>query len=237
MCAERDPLDCHRCLLVARALAERGLTIGHILYDGTIEPHAATEQRLLALDRRRRRPLRNWTARANSGSVSPPRPRRRLSGKAKQCGGEVGIRELTMRAPVLAFCCRLLPALVRHPRRTLPRPRRRRRAGAKSGRADRCDAARHAQSAAAAAACQSQCAVDAGQGIVRPQADAAARPGAADRLLRRRLPRRRGGAADHRPDLAGHAAVAQPQLGHAQTDLLHRSGSATTPRKSAGTDY
>ena len=50
MCAEREPLDCHRCLLVARRLAERGLTIGHILHDGTVESHAATEQRLLALD-------------------------------------------------------------------------------------------------------------------------------------------------------------------------------------------
>jgi uncharacterized protein (DUF488 family) len=49
MCAEREPLDCHRCLLVARSLAERGLTIGHILHDGTVEPHAATELRLLAL--------------------------------------------------------------------------------------------------------------------------------------------------------------------------------------------
>jgi len=49
MCAEREPLDCHRCLLVTRSLAERGLTVGHILHDGTIEPHAATEQRLLAL--------------------------------------------------------------------------------------------------------------------------------------------------------------------------------------------
>jgi uncharacterized protein (DUF488 family) len=49
MCAEREPLDCHRCLLVARSLAQRGLTIGHILHDGTVEPHAATEQRLLAL--------------------------------------------------------------------------------------------------------------------------------------------------------------------------------------------
>ncbi len=48
MCAEREPLDCHRCLLVARRLAERGLAIGHILHDGTVEPHAATEQRLLA---------------------------------------------------------------------------------------------------------------------------------------------------------------------------------------------
>jgi uncharacterized protein (DUF488 family) len=48
MCAEREPLDCHRCLLVARALVERGVTVGHILHDGTVEPHAATEQRLLA---------------------------------------------------------------------------------------------------------------------------------------------------------------------------------------------
>jgi uncharacterized protein (DUF488 family) len=50
MCAEREPLDCHRCLLVARHLAARGLAIGHILHDGTIESHAATEQRLLALE-------------------------------------------------------------------------------------------------------------------------------------------------------------------------------------------
>jgi hypothetical protein len=50
MCSERDPLDCHRCLLVARCLAERGLAVGHILHDGAIEPHAATEARLLALD-------------------------------------------------------------------------------------------------------------------------------------------------------------------------------------------
>jgi uncharacterized protein (DUF488 family) len=49
MCAEREPLDCHRCLLVARALAERGLAVGHILFDGSIEAHRATEQRLLAM--------------------------------------------------------------------------------------------------------------------------------------------------------------------------------------------
>jgi uncharacterized protein (DUF488 family) len=49
MCSEREPLDCHRCLLVARALAARGASIGHILYDGAIEPHATTEQRLLQL--------------------------------------------------------------------------------------------------------------------------------------------------------------------------------------------
>jgi uncharacterized protein (DUF488 family) len=51
LCAEREPLDCHRCLLVARSLAERGVAVGHILHDGLIEAHVATEQRLLALDR------------------------------------------------------------------------------------------------------------------------------------------------------------------------------------------
>jgi uncharacterized protein (DUF488 family) len=47
MCAEREPLDCHRCLLVARALAVRGVAIRHVLHDGSVEPHAVTEQRLM----------------------------------------------------------------------------------------------------------------------------------------------------------------------------------------------
>ena len=47
MCSERDPLDCHRCLLVARALAVRGVSVGHILHDGAIESHSAIERRLL----------------------------------------------------------------------------------------------------------------------------------------------------------------------------------------------
>jgi uncharacterized protein (DUF488 family) len=47
MCSEREPLDCHRCLLVGRALAARGVTIGHVLHDGAIEAHAGTERRLL----------------------------------------------------------------------------------------------------------------------------------------------------------------------------------------------
>ncbi|MBK6581937.1 MAG: DUF488 domain-containing protein [Gammaproteobacteria bacterium] len=46
MCAEKDPLDCHRTLLVARALADRGVTIEHVLADGQIESHAATMERL-----------------------------------------------------------------------------------------------------------------------------------------------------------------------------------------------
>jgi uncharacterized protein (DUF488 family) len=49
MCAERDPLACHRCLLVAPAFAERGLRVGHVLADGSIVAHAEIEQSLLAV--------------------------------------------------------------------------------------------------------------------------------------------------------------------------------------------
>ena len=48
MCAEKEPLDCHRTLLVARALVERGVSVGHILADGSLEEHADTMDRLLA---------------------------------------------------------------------------------------------------------------------------------------------------------------------------------------------
>jgi uncharacterized protein (DUF488 family) len=47
MCAEREPLDCHRFLLVSRHLHERGVGLRHILADGSIEPHEAAEVRLL----------------------------------------------------------------------------------------------------------------------------------------------------------------------------------------------
>jgi uncharacterized protein (DUF488 family) len=48
MCAEREPLDCHRVMLVCRHLRDGALEIAHILADGTLEPHAALERRLVA---------------------------------------------------------------------------------------------------------------------------------------------------------------------------------------------
>lgn len=49
MCAEKDPLECHRSLLVARKLFEEGVEIGHIHADGLLESHSALETRLLAV--------------------------------------------------------------------------------------------------------------------------------------------------------------------------------------------
>jgi len=48
MCAEKEPLDCHRTVLVSRRLAERGVAIEHLLADGRQEPHAVLEEKLLA---------------------------------------------------------------------------------------------------------------------------------------------------------------------------------------------
>ena len=47
MCAEKEPLDCHRTLLVAPALEARNIAVTHILADGGVEPHGATMDRLL----------------------------------------------------------------------------------------------------------------------------------------------------------------------------------------------
>ena len=49
MCSEKNPLDCHRCILVSPHLRERGLQVFHILADGTIESHEQTEHHLLHL--------------------------------------------------------------------------------------------------------------------------------------------------------------------------------------------
>lgn len=48
MCAEKEPLDCHRTVLVSRRLAERGVEIEHLLADGKTKPHAVLEEELLA---------------------------------------------------------------------------------------------------------------------------------------------------------------------------------------------
>jgi uncharacterized protein (DUF488 family) len=52
MCSERDPLDCHRCLLVGRALAQRGVRVSHILDNGSVVGHSEIEDRLLEVSGR-----------------------------------------------------------------------------------------------------------------------------------------------------------------------------------------
>lgn len=47
MCAEKDPLACHRTILVCKNLKKNNVKILHILQDSTLEENSATEIRLL----------------------------------------------------------------------------------------------------------------------------------------------------------------------------------------------
>jgi uncharacterized protein (DUF488 family) len=47
MCAERDPIDCHRGILICRHLREEWITIRHLRDDGSLEAHSSLEERLV----------------------------------------------------------------------------------------------------------------------------------------------------------------------------------------------
>ena len=49
LCSEKEPLDCHRTLLVSEALANSDIPVGHIHADGTVEAHEDALARLLTL--------------------------------------------------------------------------------------------------------------------------------------------------------------------------------------------
>ena len=48
MCSEKEPLSCHRTLLVGHALVEHGVRVTHIRGDGSLESHDSAMTRLLA---------------------------------------------------------------------------------------------------------------------------------------------------------------------------------------------
>jgi uncharacterized protein (DUF488 family) len=51
VCAEREPLACHRTLLVSRALEGRGVAVAHIHADGRLETQEEAMTRLLGMVR------------------------------------------------------------------------------------------------------------------------------------------------------------------------------------------
>lgn len=51
LCTEGDPLQCHRAVLVARALKARGVLVRHILPEGGLMTQDECEERLLELHR------------------------------------------------------------------------------------------------------------------------------------------------------------------------------------------
>lgn len=49
MCTEKDPMDCHRAIMVSRAFDKNGIKVGHILPNGTIQTQKELDNRLLEL--------------------------------------------------------------------------------------------------------------------------------------------------------------------------------------------
>lgn len=49
MCSEREPLECHRTLLVARELDAEGVDVAHIHADGHLESHLDAQARLVKM--------------------------------------------------------------------------------------------------------------------------------------------------------------------------------------------
>ena len=51
MCAEVDPIECHRCLLIGRALSNRNVAVHHLLPNEPVQSQRDVEERLLDLNR------------------------------------------------------------------------------------------------------------------------------------------------------------------------------------------
>lgn len=47
MCTEKDPIDCHRAIMVARAFSLKGIDVKHILPNGTYQTQQELDERLL----------------------------------------------------------------------------------------------------------------------------------------------------------------------------------------------
>ncbi|MBD3646535.1 MAG: DUF488 domain-containing protein [Pseudomonadales bacterium] len=47
MCAEKEPLDCHRTILISKELVDAGQRVCHIMSDGKLERHEDTMKRLM----------------------------------------------------------------------------------------------------------------------------------------------------------------------------------------------
>ena len=106
MCAEREPLDCHRCLLLARRLAERGLTPGSS--PGRRHDRAARENRGAAacFGEREGQGGRSFPGpeHASCRRLSPPRPCRGGAGQ-----GLKRRRKIAFSTPLTQFSAMACP--------------------------------------------------------------------------------------------------------------------------------
>lgn len=84
MCSEHDPLDCHRCLLVGRALKSCGIAVAHILFNGQQKTQDEIESDLVEMLKQNRADLfpddqiaaayRDRSQRVAFSEIERPRP-------------------------------------------------------------------------------------------------------------------------------------------------------------------
>ena len=92
VCSEKEPLNCHRSLLVAQALADRGVSVNHILADGSLETHGQTMKRLLEMTG------------LKQASLFPP------AGDEPERFGDLVSQAVTLRAAQVAYSLNIHPA-------------------------------------------------------------------------------------------------------------------------------
>jgi uncharacterized protein (DUF488 family) len=88
MCAEKEPLDCHRTLLVARALADAGVPVRHIHADGHLETQDQAMDRLIAMAKLSAEDL--FRSRAESIELATARQEARIAYTDEKLAAEAG---------------------------------------------------------------------------------------------------------------------------------------------------
>jgi uncharacterized protein (DUF488 family) len=88
MCAEKEPLECHRTLLVARALADASVPVLHIHADGHLETQDQAMDRLIALAKLPPKDL--FRSRAESVELALARQEARVAYTDEKLAAEAG---------------------------------------------------------------------------------------------------------------------------------------------------
>ena len=87
MCSEKEPLECHRTILICRSLKDYKLDIKHILEDGAIEDHHDAERRLVKLLKIERTLFEPDLTESDLIEQAFDKQGRKISHKAEEAGG------------------------------------------------------------------------------------------------------------------------------------------------------
>lgn len=79
MCSERDPIECHRTILISKILSEKDFEVNHIIESGKLETHTETMLRVLDILKMPLENIRFFAGRANRAGIQKTREANCLS--------------------------------------------------------------------------------------------------------------------------------------------------------------